>query len=484
MRLTIEGSGQTRQLEVAGDKVVIGRDPECEVVLDDSLVSRRHAEIERRSDGVTYVTDLGSTNGTLVGGRRISASQAVTDRDTVQIGSSRLRLAEAIGNETRVAGGTVVAQPVQPGPATMERQVLRRSVESASKRANVAVAALALVVVAVLGAAALIGTGVVSLGPPSETELIAAARPSTVYVERLIGAEPSGSGTGWAVDAGAGTVMTNFHVVTGGTSYKLGYPPEELQPATLLAAAPCDDLALLKATTPVAGLVTMPLGRQNDLKIGDRVVAVGYPDTISGNPVVIGSSGIVSSANTDSGVRDDYPTLPNIIQTDAAVNPGNSGGPLISTRKELVGVNTLGYFGQSFAFGGAPNQNQNYAIGVDRVKEVLATLREGRSLGFTGMYFAGFVTRDTVDQYAAGLAELGLPARPGIVVLSVLPGSPAAEVGIGATPVIVTEIGGSPVETFHGYCDAVGDLETGESAVFSMVPSGGIDPIDIEIRFL
>jgi putative serine protease PepD len=485
MRITIDqGSGEVRESDVGVDKIVIGRDPDCDLVLDDTLVSRRHAEIERREDGRTYVSDLGSTNGTLLNGRRIATAEPFTNRDIVQIGSSRIRLPGG-GPETRLASGTVVGEPKRAaGPATMERQVLRRSVEDATKRANIAVMALVGALVVALVAVGLVGTGIVSLGPPSDAQLIAAARPSTVYVETLVAAEPQSSGTGWALNAESRQIVTNFHVVSGGTSFKVGFPPGDLTPATLLAAAPCEDLAMLTATTPVAGLVTMPLGRQADVAIGDPVVAVGYPETISGTATVVGSKGIVSSAKTDSGFVIDYPTLPNIIQTDAAINPGNSGGPLLSATKELVGVNTLGYFGQGFAFGGAPNQNQNYAIGVDRVKEVTAILGDGRSMGYTGMNFGGFVTAETLDQYATALTGLGLPTVPGIVVLDVLPGSPAADVGLGSTPVIITAIADVPVSTFPDYCTAVGSLQTGETAVFTMIPAGAVDPVRIEVRFL
>lgn len=486
MRITVDqGSGEARQIEVAGDRISIGRDPDCDLVLDDTLVSRRHAEIERRADGRTYVSDLGSTNGTLINGRRIATAEPLTSRDTLQVGGARILLATAAPDETRLASGTVVGEANRaPGPATMERQVLRRSVDDATKRANLAVRALVGLVVLALIAVALVGTGVVSLGPPSDAALIAAARPSTVFVETLVAAEPQSSGTGWALDAATRRIVTNFHVVTGGTSFKVGFPPGELVPATLLAAAPCEDLAVLTATTEVAGLLTMPLGRQADLEIGDPVVAIGYPDNISGTPTVTGSKGIVSAARTDSGFVPDYPTLPNIIQIDAPINPGNSGGPLLAATKELVGVNTLAYFGQSFAFGGAPNQNQNYAIGVDRVKEVTAILGEGHSMGYSGMNFGGFVTADSLDEFGPALTKLGLPTVPGIVILDVLPGSPAADVGLGSTPVIITAIAGVPVQTFPDYCTAVGALKSGETAVFTLIPAGSVDPIDVEVRFL
>ena len=77
------------------------------------------------------------------------------------------------------------------------------------------------------------------------------------------------------------------------------------------------------------------------------------------------------------------PQYPNVLQTDAAINPGNSGGPLVNTDGELVGVNSAGITD----LGGRTIQGQGYAIGVDRVKEIVPTLRQGRSIGWTGLGF-------------------------------------------------------------------------------------------------
>jgi S1-C subfamily serine protease len=173
----------------------------------------------------------------------------------------------------------------------------------------------------------------------------------------------------------------------------------------------------------------------------------------------------------------DVPHYPNVVQTDAAINPGNSGGPLVDTAKRLVGVNSAGIT----LLGGRDVQGQGYAIGVDRVKEVVPLLRSGRSPGWTGM---GFVHVTDPSAVAAELRAAGLPAQPGLVVTHAVPGSPAADAGFGRSPVLVTEVNGQAMDgSLAAYCSAIDDGDDGGEATFTVVEAGATSPTTVSVPF-
>src|SRR5436305_6649749 len=199
---------------------------------------------------------------------------------------------------------------------------------------------------------------------------------------------------------------------------------------------------------------TFPLGSQQDLKQGEQVVAVGYPESASLDDNLTSTAGVVSRVRSSfDAPSPDAPSYPNVVQTDAALNPGNSGGPLIDEREKLVGVNTAALT----RIGRSPIQGQGYAIGVDRVKQIVATLRGGHSQGFAGF---------------------GLDFRRGSVI--------AVPMGEGA-PVsgLVSQINGARIGgTFAGYCDAVRSISSGETAVVTVPVRPGARPRQPAVRFL
>ena len=173
-------------------------------------------------------------------------------------------------------------------------------------------------------------------------------------------------------------------MVNDGTEMKVGIDGK-LRKATVVGVAPCEDLAVLKVADN-SGLRSMPLGSQSDLKEGQTVVAVGFPANASLSAQLTSTVGVVSVAKTQyKELALDVPTYTNVVQTDAAINPGNSGGPLVRVSdKRLVGVNSASRTESADA---RTIQGQGYAVGVDRVKEVVPELRAGRSMGWTGMLF-------------------------------------------------------------------------------------------------
>jgi S1-C subfamily serine protease len=222
----------------------------------------------------------------------------------------------------------------------------------------------------------------------------------------------------------------------------------------------CQDVALLRVSD-TSGLKTMPLTTQSTISEGDSVIAIGYPGTLSPDDNLVTTTGVVSVAK--ASVSDDYP---NAIQIDAAINHGNSGGPLLDSEGRLIGMNTFG--------AASGEQNQNYAIAIDHIQELLPDLRAGTSTGWAGV---GFEEADLSDPDTTGwlrvlavpgsdLVEQGLkPATDGEQYLAQLGD---AEFG--------TEDDQLPGIT-GGYCEVARDLTGGQTLTGTFVEAvEGGDP--------
>ena len=233
--------------------------------------------------------------------------------------------------------------------------------------------------------------------------------------------------------------------------------------------APCEDQAVLKIDN-VQGLKQMPLGTQATLKPGAGVVAIGFPVNASTEDNLTSTAGVVSVVQEKYTGALDVPNLQNVIQTDAAINPGNSGGPLLSTQRVLVGMNTAGLD----EAGGRTIQGQGYAIGVDRIKEIMGTtLRQGRSMGFTGL---GIEPASPSE-----LSSAGLP--PGLHTVEAIPGSPADKAGFGdGVDRSITKIDGKSLDgSLPNYCDAVQNFQSGQTATFTIAgPNGDVRNVDLK----
>jgi S1-C subfamily serine protease len=491
MWLTIRtGPFSGRVVEVSGDRFVVGRDEECDLTLPDDNASRRHAYLAALPDGSARLHDLSSTNGTWVDGRRIrepfllGGSEEIVVGDTRMVTSRTPPSAQPTGMHAAPVPPAAVPPPAAapppavamdrpPGPATLERAQLRRGVRTATLLAVGAVlvggALVALALTGVIG-------GERALGPArarTVAEIVSEARSSTFEVEILEGGRTVSGGTGWVLDAERGLLVTAEHVVNGAQEIRVS-AGDSTRAAQIVGAAPCEDLAVLRVED-ASGMRTLPLGSQAELEQGETVVALGFPSTLVADDELTATTGVVSVARARFGEDAlDVPAYPNVVQTDAAINPGNSGGPLVDLEGRLVGVNTAINRGDP---GGQIIEGQGYAIGVDRVKELVAELREGRSRAWTGMGFDFPGLSEDAD-------SLGLPDRAGLIVRTVVPGSPADRAGLGRQPVLVTEVDGQALDgSLPSYCRAVGDARTGDTAVFTLVVGGGTSSQDVQVSF-
>lgn len=466
MRLTILSGPQSGQTADLTQELVLGRDGDCDVVLDDVKASRRHARLAVAPDGSVSVEDLGSTNGTYVDGVRIATPTTLSRHGRFQIGDTML----AVGDGAKPGGRPTTLDTPKSNDATPSRIERLALTRTARRTQVIAAVAGGLVLVAIL-VGALFATGV--LGGEDETptvaEVIDAAAPSVVQVRTVAGATSQGGSSGWVYDAEAGLIVTRAQIVASGSQFavRVGNQQRE-RSAALVAVAPCEALAVLRVSD-TAGLKTMPLGSQADLAQGDEVVVLGYPDVASAADRLSATAGVVSivrSTPTETVV--DVPPLEDIVQTDAPANPGDYGGPLVTRDGELVGVNL-------FQTPKGDVEGQFFAIGVDRVREVVPALVDGASAGWLGIgLFA---------PSAGQLEPLGLPEEPGLLITNVVPGTPAAEAGL-AAPALLVAIDGAPIDgTLRSYCAAAGNGKRGASATLSVIPAGSTEPVDVQVGF-
>lgn len=492
MWITIEPKDGPARVVETGDSIVVGRRAECDLVLEDSQVSGRHAEIQSVPGTGMVVRDLGSTNGTRVAGVRIEGPATLTGGEEVRVGETVLRPsatdpklappppaggaavaaaagagaaaagAQAAGAQP-VAGAPAAGAPLPPPPPSASRIERLRLARTANRALFLAGGAVLVAAIAVILAV----TGVFSSSKekPTVAQVVKAITPSTLLIIGERNGEPVEKGTGWVLDADQGLVVTNNHVVQGGETLKVGVGTSGGKPlservAKIVGAAPCEDIAVIKVT-PTDGLRTLPLGSQSKLTEGDGVVALGFPANASFRDNLVATSGVVSTVRTVFEAGSDVPSLPNVIQTDAATNPGNSGGPLVNFDKKLVGMNTAGFT----AAGGRVIQGQGYAVGVDRIKQIVARLRQGHSIGWAGL---GLSFPDPEKLRQAGAPE-------GLLVTHTESGSPASRIAeLNQGTVLLVGINGRRLgTTLRSYCAAVRDIAPGRTAPITFLDNNG-----------
>jgi len=256
------------------------------------------------------------------------------------------------------------------------------------------------------------GSTAIAADSPRRTEtvrLIAKCSPAVVAIRNLVPDEKPGtfriaSGSGSIIHP-SGFILTNYHVVRTFVRAEVILADGRILPYQVISAFPPDDLALIKVQVPEP-LQTLPLGRSHDLLLGEPTLVLGNPDGL----VQSASTGVVSGLSRVVSTQDAF--LPSMIQTTAAINGGNSGGPLINALGEQIGLIT------------SKNQNADnigFAIAVDRIREQfpLMVAAEQRSDFYLGLEIKMLTASATVQSVADGSPAARADIRPGDIVTRV-----------------------------------------------------------------
>ncbi len=267
-------------------------------------------------------------------------------------------------------------------------------------------------------------------GPTLDIQgVLAKVQPAVVSIG-VRGSEGQGAGSGMLLTAD-GEVLTNAHVIAGATNIKVTLNGEsQSRAADLVGADDQNDLALVKIRG-ASGLPTVELGSSEAARVGDQVIAIGNALALPGGPSV--TEGIISAKDRTIDTYD------NLIQTDAPINEGNSGGPLVDAHGQVIGINTLVIRGTGTSRGVA--EGLGFAIAVDTAVPIIDQLRKGGPKAdgaFLGVS-SQTLTPDIKDSVDTGASD-------GAIVADVVDGSAAADAGLRRYDVIV-EIDGQKVKT-------------------------------------
>lgn len=252
-------------------------------------------------------------------------------------------------------------------------------------------------------------------------ELFEKSRASVVYIttaqlvrdvwSRNVFSVPRGTGSGFIWDE-AGHVVTNFHVIQGASSATVKLADGRDYQAALVGASPAHDIAVLKIGVGFKRPPAVPVGTSADLKVGQKVFAIGNPFGLDWTL----TTGIVSALDRSLAGEAGGPAIEHLIQTDAAINPGNSGGPLLDSAGRLIGINTAIYSpsGASAGIG--------FSVPVDTVMRVVPQLIKH------GKYVRPALGIEVDEQLNARLQDM--TGSRGVFVLRVTPGSAAQKAGL------------------------------------------------------
>jgi 2-alkenal reductase len=284
-----------------------------------------------------------------------------------------------------------------------------------------------------------------------------------------------GTGSGFVIDA-EGRIVTNNHVIEGAREILVRFADDTTIEAELVGADPDSDLAVIKVDVPADLLRPIQLGDSSTLRVGQRAIAVGNPFGFEQTM----TTGIISAlgrvVRQDSGF-----SLPQLIQTDAAINPGSSGGPLLDSAGRVIGVNTLIYSSSG------SNAGIGFAVPVNTVKRVVPRLVDSGSYADPWLGIAGLSITSPIAE------ALELPVDRGVLLRAVVPGGPAAEAELrgidsgsqsdgGALPTggdIIVSIDGQTIRDMDDLISLLAERVVGQAVTLGIIRGGEEQAVDV-----
>lgn len=312
------------------------------------------------------------------------------------------------------------------------------------------------------------------VGGPLENSLVDVYRnvnDAVVFIQ----VPPLGSGSGFYY--GDGYIVTNNHVVDGGTQYEVVFANGERRRGELAGKDADSDLAVLRVDDVPAGIEPLPLDDEG-IQVGQFVVAIGNPFGEQGSMSFGIVSGLGRSLRSQRAESGNTYSLPQVIQTDAPINPGNSGGPLLDLEGEVVGVNS------AIATTTGVGSGVGFSIPVAAVRQIVPSLIANGSYTYPYMG-AGFTSELSLQ----GQEALGLPDSRGVYVTNIVSGSPAERAGlIAADPQsglggdLIVALDGVPVADFSDLNSyLVFNTQIGDTIVMRVWRSGELIEVPLTL---
>jgi S1-C subfamily serine protease len=302
-------------------------------------------------------------------------------------------------------------------------------------------------------------------GIKSVAQIYREAAPGVVRVT-----QGQGQGSGFVIDS-EGHILTNAHVVDGSGPVFVSFSNEDRVQATIVGKDDSTDTALLKVTESADALRPLALGTSTSVSVGDPVVAIGNPFGLDRTI----TSGIVSAVARQIQAPNGFP-INNAIQTDAAINHGNSGGPLLNMQGQVIGINS-----QIADSGIDANVGVGFAIPIDMVKQIATDLQKNGKVTHAWLG----VALSPIDPTLAD--QVKLAADKGAMVQTVQPGSPASAAGLRASTDqkviggetyaiggdIITAVDGKPVESITELQTAIQEHRAGDVVKLTVARADG-----------
>ena len=313
--------------------------------------------------------------------------------------------------------------------------------------------------------------------PVEEEILDAYSRAVVSVVERVgpavVSVTVAGRGRGRGRSSGAGSgvlfapdgyILTNAHVIRGARSLEVQLTDGTTRPAYPAGSDPPTDLAVIRTEpTEPGGLPYAELGQSAGLRVGQLVIAIGNPLGFSSTV----SAGVVSALGRSMRAQNGR-LMENIIQSDVALNPGNSGGPLVDSRARVVGINTAVIYGA---------QGISFAIPVDTAKSVLGQLM---TTGRVRRSYLGIAGQNRPIPPALA-RRVGLEQASGVTVASVDPGGPAGQAGLREGDLVIA-LGDQPARTIDDVHRFLSDWPIGQSLRVEILRAAERQTIEITPR--